>query len=240
MKNKTKKIKIFKLIMLIVAILIIIYNTIYLFPVMKQIATKEGQELFREKITNSGISGFMMLAMLQMAQIFLAVLPGEPLEILAGMCYGGFGGTLFILASVFISTLAIYFLVKKFGKKLIYEFFSKEKIDKIEKSKIFNNPKKIELILFILFFIPGTPKDLLVYIGGILPVKPLRFILIATFARIPSIISSTFAGSNIMEGNFINILIIYLITFVLAIGTFFIVNIFDKDKETKEALIEIK
>lgn len=240
MKNKIKKVKIFKLIILIIVIAIIVYNTIYLFPIMKQIATKEGQELFKEKITNAGIAGFLTLISLQIAQIFLAILPGEPLEILAGMCYGDIGGTIFILSSVFISTITIYYLVRKFGKKLIYEFFNKEKIDKIEKSKIFNNPKKIEIILFILFFIPGTPKDLLVYIGGILPIKAHRFILIATFARIPSIVSSTFAGSNIIKGDFKSILFIYIITFGLAIGTFFIVNILDKNKETKKAFIEIK
>ena len=240
MKNKTQKVKIFKLIILIVAIAIIVYNTIYLFPIIKNISTHEGQEIFRQKISNSGISGFLMLFSLQIAQIFLAILPGEPLEILAGMCYGGIGGTIFILVSVFVTTTVIVMLVKKYGKKLVYEFFDKNKIDKIEKSKIFNNPKKIEMILFILFFIPGTPKDLLVYIGGLLPIKTLRFILIATFARIPSIISSTFAGSNIMKGDIKSIVIIYIITFLLAIGTFALINVFDKNKETKKALIEIK
>lgn len=240
MKNKTQKVKIFKLIILIVAIVIIVYNTIYLFPVIKNISTHEGQEIFRQKISNSGISGFLMLFSLQIAQIFLAILPGEPLEILAGMCYGGIGGTIFILVSVFVTTTVIVLLVKKYGKKLVYEFFDKNKIDKIEKSKTFNNPKKIEMILFILFFIPGTPKDLLVYIGGLLPIKTLRFILIATFARIPSIISSTLAGSNIMKGDIKSIVIIYIITFLLAIGTFALINVFDKNKETKKALIEIK
>ena len=47
-----------------------------------------------------------MLFSLQIAQIFLAILPGEPLEILAGMCYGGIGGTIFILVSVFVTTTA--------------------------------------------------------------------------------------------------------------------------------------
>ena len=94
--------------------------------------------------------------------------------------------------------------------------------------------------MFILFFIPGTPKDLLVYIGGLLPIKPLRFILISTFARFPSIISSTLAGSNIMQGNWKSIIIIYLITFTLAIGMLAFINIFDKNKETEKALKEIK
>ena len=96
------------------------------------------------------------------------------------------------------------------------------------------------MILFILFFIPGSPKDLMVYIGGLLPIKPLRFILISTFARFPSIISSTLAGSSIMKGNWASILTIYIVTFASVIGVFVLVNIFDKNKETEKALNEIK
>lgn len=239
-QEKSRKITPLKIIMFILVIGILSYAIYYLFPIMKDISTQEGQIVFKEKITNSGIGGISMLFGLQLAQIFLVILPGEPLEILAGMCYGSFWGTIFILVSVFITTTAIFFLVKRFKKKFVYEFFPKEKIDKIEKSKIFNNPKKVEIILFILFFIPGTPKDLMVYLGGLLPIKPLRFILISTFARFPSIISSTLAGSSIMKGDWLDIVIIYLITFALAILAFVLINVFDKNKETEKALKEIK
>lgn len=110
---------------------------------------------------------------------------------LAGMCYGGLGGLIFVTASAFIISSIIFFMVRKLGKKFVYDFCDEEKVMKIENSKIFKNPKKIEWIMIILFLIPGTPKDLLVYIAALLPIKPLRFILISTFARFPSVISST-------------------------------------------------
>jgi uncharacterized membrane protein YdjX (TVP38/TMEM64 family) len=53
--------------------------------------------------------------------------------------------------------------------------------------------------MFISFFLPGMPKDILIYVAGLLPVKPWRFIIISTFARIPSIVSSTLAGTNLIE-----------------------------------------
>lgn len=240
MKKKMNNIKVFKCILFVLVFLIIIYNTIYLFSIIKDIATPEGKEIFKEKITNTGFSGMLMLFSLQIAQIFLAIIPGEPLEILAGMCYGWLGGTIFILVTVLITTTTIFHLVRKFGKKFVYEFLDKKKVDKIQKSKTFNNPKKIEFIIFILFFIPGTPKDLLIYISGLLPIKPLRFILISTFARFPSIISSTLAGSNIMKGDFKTTILIYVVTFLIAIEVFIIVNLFDKNKETREVFNEMK
>ena len=63
----------------------------------------------------------------------------------------------------------IYFFVKKYGRDFIYEFFPKEKVNKLENSKLFKDPQKIETVMALLFLIPGTPKDLLVYIGGLLP-----------------------------------------------------------------------
>lgn len=240
-KHSSKKVKIFKIIVLIAVVAILIVATIQLWPMMKNLASKEGRLDFKEKVQSTGIVGFMMLMGLELAQVFLAILPGEPLEILSGMCYGAVGGTLFILFSVFISTSLIYFIVRKFGKKFIYGFISKEKIDKIENSKIFNNPKKIEKILIILFFIPGTPKDLLVYIGGILPVKPVHFILISTFARIPSVVSSTLAGANIINGSWKVAVALYGVVLILVIITILIFRFVDKDdKDTEEALKSIK
>ena len=129
---------------------------------------------------------------------------------------------------------------RKFGKKFIYQSFDHKKIDKIEKSNIFQNPKKIEFILAMCFAITGAPKDILVYIGGLLPVKPIRFILISTFCRLPSIVSSTIVGDYFSEGNWKVSMIVYGITFVITILTFGIIKIFDKEKLTEKALDELK
>lgn len=139
-----------------------------------------------------------------------------------------FGGMFVIFAGAFLSSCVIFFAVRKFGRSFIYSFISKEKIEKLENSKLFSNPKKIDMILFILFFIPGTPKDLFVYLAGLLPIKPVRFLLISTFARFPSIISSTIAGSSLVEGNWTMIVITYAVTFLLA-GV--IVYVFNKKEK---------
>ena len=235
-----KRISFVKVILLIFIVIAFVGLTVYLSPVMKNLSTHEGQIAFKERIDDSGIIGFITLLALQFAQIFLVIVPGEPLEILAGMCYGAFGGTIFALFSVALSTAIIFGLVRKFGKNFIYQSFDKKKIDRIEKSKIFQNPKKIELILAICFAITGAPKDILVYIGGLLPVKPIRFILISTFCRLPSIVSSTIVGEYFSEGNWKVSMIVYGITFALTILIFGVIRIFDKEKLTEKALDELK
>ena len=172
---------------------------------------------------------------MQVLQILLIVLPGEPFEVLAGMCYGTWGGYIFITISILITNIIIFFTVRKLGKKYLYNFFQKEKVEKVMNSKLFKNPRNIEFVLFILFFLPASPKDLFVYIGGLLPIKPIRFFTIATLARFPSIITSTMVGAHISNGNWKTSLIIYLISFVVAVLTIYLVNLKNKDNE----LIEI-
>lgn len=232
----SKRVRAFKYILLVLVIALIVGLMVYLVPVMKNLSTPEGQLEFKNQVEEMGFLGFLALFGLQFAQIFLIILPGEPMEILAGMCYGGIGGTIFITISACVISSLIFFAVRKFGRKFVYSFCSKERIDKIENSKLFQNPKKIEWIMLLLFVIPGTPKDLLVYIAGLLPLKPLRFILISTFARLPSVVSSTFAGESIVAGNWTHSIAIYAVTFLL-VGIFiFVVNKFDKDKTAEEAM----
>lgn len=239
MSRKTK-IKVFKTILVILVLTLFIGITIYLFPVMKDLSSIEGQIEFKEKVDNSGMFGLLSLFGLQVAQIFLIIVPGEPIEILAGMCYGGIWGTIFIMISAFIISTSIFLLVRKFGRKFVYDFCDKEKVIKIENNKLFQNPEKIEMIMLILFLIPGTPKDLLVYVAGLLPIRPLRFIIISSLARFPSVITSTLAGENLAIGDWKMSIILYIVILILIAIIVFVINKLDSDKITKKLIESIK
>lgn len=238
--NHKRNARIFRVLILVLVVVIFIIATINFFPIIKNLATPEGKIEFKDKIQNSGFLGMLLLFGLQVAQIFLFIIPGEPIEILAGMCYGGFGGTIFILVSSAIISIAIFFLVRTLGRKFVYEFSDEEKVKKIENSKLFQDPKKVEVLMLILFLLPGTPKDLLVYIAGLLPIKPWKFIVISTLARIPSIVSSTYAGEKILAGNLKTAGLIYIAIIAIAVIIIFIYNKFDKNKVTEEAIKTIK
>lgn len=221
---KKNKMKILKIIIFILLILLLVFLTIKLGPLFKNISTEKGRIEFRQKIESLGFEGVLTIIGLIFVQIFLPILPGEPVELLSGMCFGPVGGLIVCYLGVFLSTFFIYFAVRKFGKEFIYSFISKDKIDKMENSDIWDNSKKIDIILFMAFFVPGTPKDIFVYIGGLLPINSIKFLFISTFARFPSIISSTIAGSNIIYGNWRTIILAYIITFGISGIVLFLYN----------------
>lgn len=233
MKNQ-KKIKIIKIILTILVLVLLAIFFFKIAPFMMDLSTTDGQIAFKNKINSMGFLGVVLLFGLQILQILLVVLPGEPFEVLAGMCYGTWGGWLFITLSVFITTTIIFFSVRKLGQKYLYNFFKKEKIEKIMNSKLLKNETNLEIVLSLIFFLPVTPKDLFVYIGGLLPIKPAKFILIATLVRFPSVITSTMVGANISNGNWKTSLLIYLITFIITAVILIILKMRDKNKELVE------
>ena len=126
---QSKKVKVFKLIMLIVFILIMILLAIKLLPIFKGISTEQGRIDFKNNIESLGFEGVFIIIGLMVVQIFIPILPGEPVEVLAGMSYGAIGGLIVIFLGAFLSSFIIFFSVRKFGRSFIYSFVSKEKID---------------------------------------------------------------------------------------------------------------
>lgn len=86
-----RNVKIFKMIMLVLVIAILCYLTIKMLPMFKNIATPDGRAEFKLTIENLGFKGIFVILGLMFAQMFLAFLPGEPIEMLAGLCYGAIG-----------------------------------------------------------------------------------------------------------------------------------------------------
>ena len=112
----------------------------------------------------------------------------------------------------------IYYLIlnniKKDNKIKIF-FITAKLLCENNKSEITNKiDEEIEeinnYVELVLFLIPGTPKDLLVYVAVLLPIKPIRFILISTFARFPSVITSTLAGDRLAVGDWKMSIMLYV------------------------------
>lgn len=92
----------------------------------------------------------------------------------------------------------------------------------------------MDIALFIAYFIPGTPKGLITYIGTLLPMSFSKFLIILIAARFPELISSTIAGSSFINGNWITILLAYVTTFLISSLIFFIYNKFISNTELQE------
>lgn len=141
---------------------------------------------------------FAFIAMV-VAQIIIAFIPGEPLELAAGYAFGAVEGTILCMAGILIGSTLVFLLVRTLGMRIVNLFFSTEKIRELP---FWKNQRRLELIAFILFLIPGTPKDLMTYAVGLTPMKLSHWLLISGVARIPSVITSTACADALALGQY--------------------------------------
>jgi uncharacterized membrane protein YdjX (TVP38/TMEM64 family) len=182
-------------------------------PFISRLRENEYRARFTAWIEGLGVKGVLILLGIQIVQIVVAVIPGGPVEVLAGAAYGGFGGLGICLAGCAIATSLVFVMVRKFGSPFVGLFFSKEKTGRFA---FLYDSKKLSLAVFILFLIPGTPKDFLTYLVPLSGMGLGRFVLISCFARIPAIVSSTFMGASAIEGRLLFVVLLFL--FIAAAG----------------------
>ena len=171
-------------------------------------------EHLKAQLDQFGNWGKLFLILIMAVQVVFVFLPGEIIEVASGFCYGEIQGLVICLLGAMIGTVIIYWFVEKYGIRFINKFFNQEKLHEISFLK---GKKNLELILFIIFFIPGTPKDILTYFAPLTRIKLSSFLLITTVARIPSIITSTIGGHSLSEQNYPFTIAVFIITGIISI-----------------------
>ena len=174
----------------------------------------ESTESFRNVLDAFGWKGRLILFGLHCAQIVLALIPGEIIELGAGYAYGAIEGTLICLSGVALSSAGIFLLVKKVGVSLVETIISREKILEL---RFINTEKKLKRLVFLLFFIPGTPKDAFTYLVALTDMKLSTFLTLTLIARIPSVVSSTISGQFLGQEDYFTAFIVYAVTAVISI-----------------------
>lgn len=185
-----------------------------LWPSLHTIFEPDGVNRLIADIQARGALGVLMLLAMQLLQIIVAFIPGEVVQVAAGMLYGPLWGTLVILLGCVISSGIIYALVSRLGVPFVQDMVSKEHLEKIY---AFERSGKLNVIVFILFVIPGMPKDVFTYLVP-LTCMPLRtFLLLTTVGRIPGVVVSTYAAAGLAEGDIVTSLVIFGIAAAIAI-----------------------
>lgn len=211
-----------KLISVISIVLVVIFSAAVMWFVGKPAVSFVSEpEKFRMWVSSHGLWGRIAFVGMTVFQVVIALVPGEPFEIGAGYAFGAFEGTLLSMIGTFIGSVLVFYAVRRFGTRLVEVFFN---TDKIKSLKFLQNEKRLDAVTFIVFFLPGTPKDLLTYFAGLTDINPAKFFIIATFARLPSIITSTVGGSALGMKKYTFAIVVFAVTLVISILGIMIYN----------------
>ncbi len=195
------------------------------------VSAAKDPDKFRELLGSNPIDSSLIFLGVQFVQVLFAFIPGEFVEVGAGYAFGWIWGTLLCLLGVAVATLLIFSLTRLLGRK-----FTNIMIDSkdLKRLNFLNDEKKLTFLLFLLYFIPGTPKDLITYFAGVTKIKFGTFMMISTIGRIPSVLTSTLAGAAIVEGDYLQSILIFGATGLVAIGGYLIYNHLSKKQANKK------
>ncbi len=152
---------------------------------------------------------------IQILQVILAPIPGEVTGFIGGYIYGIVPGALYSTIGLTLGSWLAFGLARTFGLPFVEKFVSPKVIARYDRIMAHQGP----FVAFLLFLIPGFPKDALCYILGLSHIKTRTFLIIATVGRLLGTIILSIQGScvrNENNGAFLIITAVSLVFFGLA------------------------
>ncbi|MBQ8514951.1 MAG: TVP38/TMEM64 family protein [Ruminococcus sp.] len=203
----------------VVVIVLFVGASIAFMPLVEALTTEEGQQAILETVGGLGLFQYVIYFALQVLQIVIAVIPGGPIPLIGGMLFGEWMTLLLSAAGCFCGTVIVYYLVQAVGKPIVNLFVSDEQL---RSYKFMQNPKRMEILVFLVFLCPGLPKDALTYIASLTPIRPMRLFLLTTIGRLPSLIATIWLGGSIWDKNYKMVIILAAVMIAAAAVGFFI------------------
>lgn len=190
---------------------------------------------FRTLVNSHGILGRAAFVGMMALQIVFAIIPGEPMELGAGYAFGTFEGMVLCLIGAALGSAVVFLLTRLFGTKLVEVFIGREKLRSMS---FFNQSKNLNLLTFIVFFIPGSPKDIITYFIGLTSMRLKTFLLISSIARIPSVITSTITGNALEAQNYKVAVLVYVATGIISLLGILIYRKISKPNQNKKEPVD--
>ena len=209
-EEKTKLIT--KSIVFGIMIAIMVAATIALIPAISALKTDDGMDKLLNYIQNKGALGVLIYIGLQAFQVIIPLIP--PIQIIGGVLYGSFLGSVYSCIGIYLGMGIVYVIVRLFGYPIVEAMIDGKDLKKFS---FLQNSSKSELIFFILYFIPGMPKDTLSFVAPLTGVKTKNYFLFVLPARFPLMILAAVFGSAVRNQEFTFAVILCIIMIDLAI-----------------------
>ena len=155
----------------------------------------ENHHRLKEFISSFGVYSPLAFILLQVIQVVVAPIPGGAIEFLGGYLFGVWAGMLYSMIGLILGSWLAFSIARIFEKWAVEKFVSPKTIKKFD----YLIGHEGLILSFLLFLIPGFPKDALCYILGLTPMHLGIFLIISTIGRIPGTLMATLQGAKAFE-----------------------------------------
>lgn len=215
-----------KLVFLILILTVIVLVGIKAAPWL--IEHGKNPEYIRTYLADFGNAGFLVYILIHIIHAIIVIVPGDIINICGGFIYGIPLGFTLSFIGIMLGSVIVFYISRFFGYEFVSRLVAKEKIEKM--SGMLNSSKGT-VGLFIFWCIPFIPKDLMMYIAGLTPIKASRLFLVFGFARIPSTLLWVSIGANTYEKDYWGLGITIFIMLILMVIVFIVGRYYRKKEK---------
>ena len=144
-------------------------------------------------LRSAGYRGPLLCVAIQFVQVVIFVIPGEITQFASGYVFGAWRGLVYSITGIMLGSAFNFYFARFAGRPTLERFMSRRTLSKVDGLLTSARGKSA---IFILFLIPGTPKDALCYGAGLSSLGLGEFVVISGLARLPALFSSTLLGSQ--------------------------------------------
>ena len=137
----------------------------------------------------------LVTIVLHAAQVILAPIPGQALDLLNGYLFGPWLGTIYSMAGIMFGSALVMWLSRRFGRPLVERFVDPQTLDKLDGV----TEQRGELVIFLIFLVPFLPDDALCFLAGLTNIPLPKLVLLAAVGRFPGIFAASWVGATTKE-----------------------------------------
>lgn len=149
-------------------------------------------EALESYLNSKGSGGALIFFILQVLQVIIAPIPGNVSTLVGSAVFGFWKGFALSTLGVFCGSLIAFGIGKLFGRNIVTLFVKEETINKY----LGTFANKQSFMLFVFFFLPGFPDDLLCFIAGLTKISWRYFITVSILGRPWGLLGSAFIGAK--------------------------------------------
>jgi uncharacterized membrane protein YdjX (TVP38/TMEM64 family) len=197
--------------LLVLAILAVVYREALLLHLAAFFRLVTDRERLVAFVQSWGLFAPVVFVVFQVLQVIFAPFPGEATGFIGGYLFGAAKGFVYSSIGLTVGSLANFMIGRVLGKRYIRHLIPKNHLKRFD---TFVKHQGV-IVIFILFVIPGFPKDYLCLFLGLsrLPVRVL--LLIAAVGRMPGTLLLSLQGAMLYEQNYTLLAVVFAATFLL-------------------------
>ena len=175
------------------------------------------KKFLKQTLKQWGILAPALFMLLQALQVVVSPIPGEATGFLGGYLFGEWLSLLYSTIGLTLGSVVAFWIGRWLGERYVRKLVSKEMWDKLG----FIVEAEGAILCFIIYAIPGLPKDMTCYLFGISPMPMWVFAVVSGLGRIPGTWVLSAQGAHVETGNYLQVILVSAVCAAVALPLYY-------------------